>query len=530
MTRYRLSLLLRRPKLSLPAADLLALAAVLAVAAAVHLWLFAHTPATARDTTLFARAALQIEAATTGPAGFAAALRGCEHPPGYPLAVLAASVPVRALVHAPLPDQMILAARIASLVAGLLLALVHYRLARELFDAGPAFVAAAFFQVLPVPARITADGLSDGLYLLFLGLALIAGVRAVRSGSWRGFLWCGLASAAAYLVRPEGLLAAAAVGGVVVLLALARKLTVRAAAVRLAALLCGVALLAAPYMATVGGVTNKPTGKKLLHRLIGSTEEEAAAPVAKGPLLGTWYPAEGGGSKAAWAVNALGGELTKAFHYAGIGFAVIGVIVARRRIGTFDPAMLLVTAFALLALLLAAGLAFGAGYVSERHTLPVVFVGCLFAGIAAEPQVRAVARLVRCDGFRRPGVVLGVAAVFVAGLPATLRPLHASRAGHVAAGHWLAEHAAPADRVVDPFEWAAFYSGRTLHAVPVPDENAAVVYAVVEPGKERPRGGANDYAYSLAVARDGHPVWHWPEKAERSAATVVVYRFTRDGR
>jgi 4-amino-4-deoxy-L-arabinose transferase-like glycosyltransferase len=436
-------------------------------------------------------------------------------------------VPVRAVVDAPLPDQLILSARVANLVIGLLLALVHYRLGRDLFGPGPAFVAASLFQLLPVPARVGADGLSDGLYLLFLGLALLAGARAVRAGSCRRFARCGLAVGAAYLVRPEGLLAAGAVGGMVIGLAVARRATASATMARLATLLCGVALLAGPYMAAVGGVTNKPTGKKLLNQLLGLPTGEVAKAGTAGPLFASWYTGAGE-SKQVWVVDAVQAELMKAFHYFPAGLAVIGVLAVRRRMCGPEPELFVPAALAGLNLLLLIGVAVGAGYVAERHTLPVVFVGCLFYGAAVGPVAEWFSGLpgVRRALTRRSSLVLGVAAMMIACLPATLRPLHANRAGHVAAGRWLAGHAGAHDRIVDPFGWAQFYAGRGLDRVPA-ENDGSVVYAVIEEGKDRPHSKVWDYDYALAVARDGKPVYQWPAAASPGATPVAVYRFER---
>ena len=93
------------------------------------------------------------------------------HPPGYPLAVLGVSEAVRPLYAAPLPEQMLLSAQLASALAGVLLVLPTYALGRMLFGKFAGFAAALLFQVLPVPARITSDGLSEGVYLLVAATA-----------------------------------------------------------------------------------------------------------------------------------------------------------------------------------------------------------------------------------------------------------------------------------------------------------------------------------------------------------------------
>src|SRR5439155_1135757 len=79
-------------------------------------------------------------------------------------------------------------------------------------------VAAALLQCLPVFVRVTADGLSEGPFLLFLASGLLFAVTGLRTRcAWR-FLACGLSTGLAYLTRPEGgelAIATAAVVGVV---------------------------------------------------------------------------------------------------------------------------------------------------------------------------------------------------------------------------------------------------------------------------------------------------------------------------
>ena len=70
---------------------------------------------------------------------------------------------------------MLLATQVASSVAGVLLVIPMYLLGRMLFGRFAGFAGAALFQLLPVPAHVTADGLTEALYLL-------CAVSAV--GSW----------------------------------------------------------------------------------------------------------------------------------------------------------------------------------------------------------------------------------------------------------------------------------------------------------------------------------------------------------
>ncbi|MBV9123870.1 MAG: glycosyltransferase family 39 protein, partial [Planctomycetes bacterium] len=172
-------------------------------------WLLGHTTVAARDSIGFIRYAWQLQ---TQPQRWRETLRANAHPPLYPLAILAASVPVRQFGSGSEAQQMQFSAQLASAGAGVLLVFPLFFLGRELFGRRVGFWGAALFQCLPVAARVTSDALSEGVFLLWTTAALACAVRGLRVRSVSGFAGCGLFSALAYLTRPEGLLTAPAAG------------------------------------------------------------------------------------------------------------------------------------------------------------------------------------------------------------------------------------------------------------------------------------------------------------------------------
>src|SRR5262249_38745628 len=119
------------------------------------------------------------------------------------------------------------------------------------------------------------------------------------------------------------------------------------------------------------------------------------------------------------------------------------------------------------------------------------------------------------------------ACFFLSGLPILIKPMHANRAGHRAAGEWLAKNAAPTAGIVDPFSWANYYAGRDFH-----DESPR------EPSEEYVIVGNNDNQHSRlpripeanAKANMGRLVYHWPEQASEKRAQVMVYRYVSERR
>jgi 4-amino-4-deoxy-L-arabinose transferase-like glycosyltransferase len=552
------------PRRSLFGPDYLRLAALVVVAVAVHAWLVGHTAVTARDGLGFARYALAIQSPhasvipwdTTRTA--VDVIKSQEHPPGYPAAIWLTAKFVRHLLikfdtPLPLSESTLLAAQLVSAIAGVLLVVPIYLLGRMLFSRNVGFAAALLFQVLPVPARITSDGLAEGLYLLVSAAALVFGVRAVRRPGVGGFLVCGLTCGAGYLVRPEGLMGAVAVGMVAAWLGLTRKWPRDLTLGRLTALAVGVALVAAPYMLLIGKLTNKPTPQHIIPSVREQVikDEKAQAPVlARGPVFAVWWqipPGAGPLGVVRPAVVGILEETGKGLHYGAAVLALLGMIALRRRFAA-DPGLGVLLALVGINVVILLGL--GAtgyyvrgkhtGYVSERHTVLIVMVGCLFAAAALQTAVGWVGRGPRVGRLVAAGLLTVLVAV---ALPATLKPLHAHREGYKHAGlflqqeheAWLAENEArppelrePAAGVYDPFEWSDWYSGRTLYTKQLP-ANPDLAYAVID-NSAKDRSDAHERLpvldQALGIRKDGRAklVYYWPTEGGPERAAVHVYK------
>ena len=524
----RVEVVVARPMM--PSVDRAYIAILLAVAVGIHAWLIGHTFVTSRDSLGFARLALNLERPTPAMEGdrsrtIVDSMKAAEHPPGYPAAVLLVSKGVRAVSSRDLPEQMLLSAQIASAVCGVLLAVPMYFLGRLLFGRFAGFAGALLFQALPVPAHATSDGLSEGLFLLLLASSLVFGVRGVRGRSTGMMLLAGLFAGGSYLVRPEGLMALFAIGGVVGVLGLIGAWPRGVAAGRLAALGTGAILAASPYMLLIGGVSNKSTAQEIFSRVIGDGPRAKLGKWDHGRLgnanriglFATWYDPERDGDKAGWAVRSVGKEVWQSMHYAPCAFALVGVFALRRRFVAEPETMVLPLLLAVnFAVLFVLGLKIG--YVSGRHTLPVVVVGCLFAAAGIERVAVWCAR-----PWVRTGVLL---ALLASALPAAVKPPHEHRMGHYHAGKYLASVVDPAlDTVVDPFSWALFYAGLTLREVPADHEKPRFVYAVLEQSKDgNPHSRLPRLDLAKQIAAPDRAVYHWPEDGPLAEAKVVVYR------
>ena len=307
--------------------DLVRVGLLMALALAARSWMLTHTEVASRDSIAFIRYALWLE---TPPDGTSRpdVVRTAEHPPGYPLAVLAASAPVRAVMGSDDPcTAMVRSCQVVGVLAGVLLVVPMYFAGRRLLDRGAAGLATAAFAVLPAAVEVTCDGLSDGPFLFVAATTLWVAVAAFQSGRPGPFLFVGLGSGAAYLVRPEGLILAAAAGATL----LGRWAWGGAGWRRTVAaglwLAVGAAALVGPYAGFIGKLTNKPTGDALTKMLEGKKAGDTyysrpkpagGAAVAADVPLGMWWNevADGGPPRTGWAAGAFAGEFFKAGFYA----------------------------------------------------------------------------------------------------------------------------------------------------------------------------------------------------------------------
>lgn len=514
--------------------DLGLLLVLLALATSLRAWTITHTEVTARDSIGFIRYALQLEEQP-----LTSVLRANHQHPGYATLILAVSWVVRSWTGALDTPTMQLSAQLAASLAGVLLVVPMFFLGKVLFHRRVGFWAAAIFQCLPVSGRVLGDALSEGFFLFWLASALLAGVHAFQRGSWRVFGIAGLLGASAYLTRPEGAFVVGAAGLVLLVRQLSqesRQPWKRFLAQGTALTVCAVGV-ASPYVMVVGRLTPKPTAVKMI---TGESENtpghsfstrgepillaSAGVPVPVSLVFADRWPEQ----SFPRALQGIAKEVQKGFHYVGWVPALLGLYWFRSRLRQV-PGMWVLLVFFLVHALVLWWMAGVVRYVSERHVLPLVLCGVFWTAAALDDLPNRLARLRE----RFPTLVrwapLALLLLFSAsGLPRTLRPLHANRAGHHAAGIWLAENAHPDDEVFDPFCWAHFYAGRVFtEGKPQPAARPdSKKYIVLEPGDDL---DVRQYLLGIAkrLAAQGQLVFHWPRDEPADKAQVQVFAVPR---
>src|SRR5947209_5727170 len=122
-------------------------------------WQLAHSVVISRDAIGYIRIAWAL-----GHGDWRQEIARASQHPGYPLAVLGLSYPVRHF----LPDDpvraMELSAQLAAALASVVFVVPAFYLGREFFRRRVALGAVLLFQALPVSGRLMGDGLSESLF------------------------------------------------------------------------------------------------------------------------------------------------------------------------------------------------------------------------------------------------------------------------------------------------------------------------------------------------------------------------------
>jgi hypothetical protein len=154
------------------------LVALVLLATALHAVAIARTLLPAQDGLKFIKVARQLQAEFSTDV-----IRATDRHPLYP-AFVALTEPLIARVMGTGPQTWRVAAQVVSALAATTLLLPLYGLTRSLFDERIACLAVLIYVMLPLPAEIGQETLSDSLALLGLATALCLGAVVVRTGGW----------------------------------------------------------------------------------------------------------------------------------------------------------------------------------------------------------------------------------------------------------------------------------------------------------------------------------------------------------
>ena len=125
------------------------LAVIVLFTVGLRSWQIATTEVPARDSIGYIRLAWQLQ-----HEDWRSVIKKAPQHPGYPIALLGVSLPLREVLPGSLADRMQLSAQVTSALASVLLIFPMVALGRELFDRKIALASAFLFQCLPASGRV----------------------------------------------------------------------------------------------------------------------------------------------------------------------------------------------------------------------------------------------------------------------------------------------------------------------------------------------------------------------------------------
>jgi len=425
------------------------LTVLLSLALGLGAFLIANATMIASDGTLLIEYAQKLQANPTGTMQ-----TDLQHP-GYPCLISLTHSIASLFTDATSLKSWILSAQFASLACKLAATVFLYLIARRLVGPQSAFWSILILTILPWPTQYGSDALTDWPHLLFLS----AGLWLLLYGASHPQLWlfplAGLAAAAGYLIRAEcsQLLV---YGSTWLLLNIIKPQTKLRRSKCLAAillLLAAFAILAVPYMSLTGFVFPEhqlmpfPTPLKI--PALSAVEGPTLGPHPANPLKP--YYAAMPLSKIPNGLWKLLNNLCETLMYYFVPALFIGLFYQLRKKPRATDTFY-VTAFILFNAALLLWLFNRTGYISKRHSLPLIIITALYIPVGMNILSTWLSTI---TPKRLPKMIAAprfwFISMFLVGLaictPKLLRPPHADKKPFLLAANWLKQNAKPNDLV-----------------------------------------------------------------------------------
>jgi hypothetical protein len=378
--------------------------------------------------------------------------------PGFPALLLGAHYLVAPFLKDP-TFSWIAAARIVGGITGLLTLLLVWRISDRLLGGYAAAMAAFIFAVQPMFRENAVDAMSDTPHLFFYMLGVWMACEGLLRGRWRWFPAAGASSALAYWIRPEGIGVAVVTTGMLAVFMLFRKGRRIYYLTGAGATLAAAVLIMSPYVAVKGSLTSK---KQIRPEIFQSLSAVPPAVASRRPNEGRIVCASVGWLAALGKPELVALRCAEGFRYILLLPLAVGLFAGGRRVPR-DPARFLL-ALAGVHLVLLLTLSALAGYVSARHTMPIVAVAMPWIGLGSWRVLAWVGRWV--PGRERAAKALGhTGSVLLAGLvvvapmtPRAARPLHRGHVAFARIGLELRLRASPGDRVLSNSPYVGFFA------------------------------------------------------------------------
>jgi hypothetical protein len=434
---------------------------LLTVALCIGIYLIVTTALIAKDGVTFIKYAMQLEIAPVKTM-----IMEYQHP-GYPWLILTAHKMTAFLCENTSLLSWIYCGQSITLIFRLLAVTVLYFIGKHLFGARMSFWGVLILIVLPRPAEYGSDALSDWPHLFFLAAGLFLLLQGATSKRWRLFGFAGLFAGVGYLIRPECSLLVVS-GGLWLGLQLLRPkptMSQGKAVSALVLLLMGFLAIAVPYMILKGALfPKKNVGQFVQSSQPQEVHAQSNPIVPQARLISQFTP---------WniskALGKLAGNISGTLMWFFVPALLIGMCTWFKTRTWHEPDSFFIVTLIVLNIPIMIWLYCKYGYMSDRHTLPLLLFPILYVPVGLQQSaIWLRERFSAQAGFfaatnrdeRFWFLVLAATGVLICA-PKLLRPIRSEKQGCRAAANWLKANTDSAARIAVPDKRISFYAERT---------------------------------------------------------------------
>ena len=406
--------------------------------------------------------------------------------PGYPALILAAGKITGLFYRGGQLFLFIYSAQAVALLFRILAVVILYFIGRELVGSRNAFWAILILILLPKPAEYGSDALSDWPYMFFLAVGMLLLFYGAKFGKWWMFALAGLTGGLGYLVRPEGAQVVIYGAWWLGLQLFWKKRTLRKshAVPGLASMLFIFLIIVSPYMKLKGAIFPKkgvgtfssvgpPISPNGGHAQAGSPRyEEFHTGIVP--------------SKIAEAILKIFENTGDTLMWFFLLPYFIGIFLHFKKHKLPEPNQFFIIALIIVNVPLMIWLYCSHGYISERHTLPLVVFTMFFipTGLNAWASWLNVKFSKGYQHTHRWFAILTTVGIVIC-IPKLLSSLHPDKLIYRQASQWLEQNTETDALIAVPDYRISFYAGRKGLDYKRHDISDEVRYIVATPEVEQ---------------------------------------------
>lgn len=433
---------------------------LLAVAFCVGIYLASTAVLIARDGITFIEYARNLEVSSLKT------IKSEYQHPGYPFLITAAHKIVKTGYDGSSLWSWIYSAQAAALIFRLLAVASLYFVGKKLVGQKFSFWALLILVLLPNPAELGSDALSDWPHIFFLSTGFLLLIWGATSGKWWLFGFAGLSAGMGYLIRPE--CAQVVVFGTLWLgvQVFWSQHTMRKykAVFALALLLVGFLAIAGPYMKLKGAVFPK----KQLVQFVPKTQFSEVYEQKVQACSNSVYTAGFAPSDIEKALGKLVERVSETLMWFFVPALLIGMYKYFRKRNWHEPERFFTIALVAFNILIMTLLYCKYGYMSRRHTLPLVVFTIFYIPVGLEALAswfdkklsKTMERLfvfnANADFWFLVLLVIGISICS----PKLLKPIRMEKQNYLDAAQWLAKNTNENDIIATSDVRISFYGER----------------------------------------------------------------------